>query len=108
MVILLNSVFPSTVDNNAYEQHEIQEETDKFQIPSITKDQLAEMNQALEVIQREKLSISDCSILDSPGLISISNSLVQLGEKLAASSRTTKLWLKYIHYVDIIQHFNHS
>jgi len=105
MVILLKSVFPSTVENSAEEQQDIQEEADKFHILPITKDQSADINHVLEVIRREKLSVSDCSILDSPSLSSISDCLIQLSRKLVASSRTAKLWLNYIHYIDLVQRF---
>ena len=48
---------------------------------------------------------SDCSILSDPVLLQTDYNLQQVNDKLSSQSRTAKLWLQYMKYIDLLKLF---
>ena len=104
MVVLLKSIFPEIPDGTSREDTETSEDPPLCE-SRLTVLQVDGVKRILEIIQKDRLPVSDCSLLDSEELNSISECVVHLFRKLKVSSRTAKLWLQYIRYIDIIKQF---
>ena len=66
MIILLKSVFPENVEDGVEEQADSVDESSKKYL--FTVDFVADLEHILDELQRNKLDVSDCSILDGDGL----------------------------------------
>lgn len=54
-------------------------------------------------IWNDHVDISDCEELDSDSLLKVESFLTDVKSKLASESRTARLWLNYMYYVEVIK-----
>jgi hypothetical protein len=66
---------------------------------------VSDIKNVIESIWRDKLCISDCSILQCESIELLNKKLQHVKDKLSAQSRTCKLWLNYVHYVELMKLF---
>jgi hypothetical protein len=55
--------------------------------------------------EKEEMQVSDCDLLNSPTVITLEQEMKRLCESLKSESRTFKLWLLYVEYVETVKMF---
>jgi len=56
-------------------------------------------------VWKNKVDVSDCSIVQSAHLQGITDALLRLKFHLTLESRTARLWLQYMDYIDVVKLF---
>jgi hypothetical protein len=72
---------------------------------NLTPDDVSDLRAVCESVCREKLCVNECSILENASLLKLDECLEKLKASLSADSRTARLWLQYMHYIDTVKRF---
>jgi hypothetical protein len=74
-------------------------------IEGITTEEMLELQTTVLETWSKKIAVDDSSILDSRILRKVNEQLSNLKTELSSESRTARLWMQYIHYIDIVKQF---
>ena len=74
-------------------------------VDRLTDDDMLQICSLVETVWEEKLSASDCSVLQCTALQKVEEQLQSVKCQLCATSRTARLWIQYIDYISIVKQF---
>jgi len=66
---------------------------------------LSQLSSILQQVEEEKISADECSILCNSALIAVESLMRQQQSRLKSESQTARLWIEYLHWIDLLKHF---
>ena len=107
MMKLFQYLLPQSAFSSFEEESDTQDGVPEISVepPVLSEDDVDELRLICDSTVKNRLSFTDCSILESSSIASLDIGLKTLKERLSSESRTAKLWLDYVNYIDVVKLF---